>query len=384
MSSSIAWIAWPPIATESDAMSDARFMRAALVLARRGLGRTWPNPSVGCVIVKDGMVVGRGWTQPGGRPHAETEALARAGRDAKGADAYVTLEPCCHHGKTPPCADALIAAGVRRVVVAVEDPDPRVAGKGIATLHAAGITVDLGVCAGEARDVNAGFLSAVTRGRPLITLKLATSLDGRLAVASGESRWITGEPARARGHLLRATNDAVMVGSGTVLTDDPELTCRLPGLSGRNPVRIVIDGAMRVPLTARLVTDARQTPTWFVVRHGISSERQAALASCGVDVIDLPATENGETDLAAALAALAGRGITRILVEGGARLAAALVRGGLVDRIAWFRAPSLIGGDGRPALDALGVAAPGEAPHFIRIGVETLGDDMLETLQRAV
>lgn len=365
-------------------MSDARFMRAALTLARRGLGRTWPNPSVGCLIVKDGAVVGRGWTQPGGRPHAETEALARAGRSAKGADVYVTLEPCCHHGKTPPCTAALIAAGIRRAVIAVEDPDSRVAGKGVATLRAAGITVDVGVCADEAREVNAGFLSTVTRGRPLVTLKLATSLDGRLAVASGESRWITGEPARARAHLLRAMSDAVMVGSGTVIADDPELTCRLPGLSDRNPVRVVIDGGMRVPLTARLVADARQTPTWFVIRRGISGERREAFARCGVDVIDVPSTATGETDLAAALAALAKQGITRVLVEGGARLAAALVRGGLVDRIAWFHAPSLIGGDGRPALDALGVAAPGEAPRFVRVRIETIGDDMLETLQRAV
>ena len=365
-------------------MNDAGFMRAALALARRGLGRTWPNPSVGCLIVKDGMVVGRGWTQPGGRPHAETEALAHAGRNAKGADAYVTFEPCCHHGKTPPCTDVLIAAGIRRVVVAVEDPDSRVSGKGVAALRAAKIAVDLGVCADEEREVNAGFLSTVLRGRPLVTLKLATSLDGRLAVASGESRWITGESARARGHLLRATNDAVMVGSGTVLADDPELTCRLPGLSDRNPVRVVIDGSMRVPLTARLVADAKQTRIWFVVRHGISGERRAALTSCGVGVIDVPATATGETDLAATLAALGTRGITRVLVEGGARLAAALVRGGLVDRIAWFHAPSLIGGDGRPALDALGVAAPGEAPRFVHAGVEAIGDDMLETLQRAV
>ena len=365
-------------------MSDARFMRAALALARRGLGRTWPNPSVGCLIVKDGMIVGRGWTQPGGRPHAETEALARAGRNAKDADAYITLEPCCHHGKTPPCTDALIAAGIRRAVIAVEDPDPRVAGKGVAALRAAGIAVEIGVCADEAREVNAGFLSTVTRGRPLVTLKLATSLDGRLAVASGESRWITSEPARARAHLLRAMSDAIMVGSGTVIADNPELTCRLPGLSDRNPVRVIIDGGMRVPLTARLVADARQTPTWFVVRHGISGERRAALASSGVEVIDVPATATGETDLAAALAALVRKGITRVLVEGGARLAAALVRGGLIDRIAWFRAPSLIGGDGRSALDTLGVAAPGAAPHFVRIGCEAIGDDLLETLQRAV
>jgi diaminohydroxyphosphoribosylaminopyrimidine deaminase / 5-amino-6-(5-phosphoribosylamino)uracil reductase len=364
-------------------MSDVRLMRAALALARRGLGQVWPNPSVGCVVVKDGITVGRGWTQRGGRPHAESEALAHAGRDAKGADAYVTLEPCCHHGKTPPCTDALIAASVRRVIVAVEDPDPRVAGKGLTALRAAGVDVELGLCADEAAEINAGFFSANRHGRPLVTLKLATSLDGRLAVASGASRWITGEPARARGHLLRATHDAVMVGSGTIIADDPELTCRLPGLTDRSPVRVVIDGGLRVPLTARVVADARRAPTWFVVRHGISGERRAALTGCGVEVIDVPAMAGGETDLAAALTALAKKGVTRVLVEGGATLAAALVRADLVDRIAWFHAPLLIGGDGLQALAALGLETPGQAPRFVRLGVEGIGDDVLETLRRA-
>ncbi len=364
-------------------MTDAGMMCAALTLARRGLGRVWPNPTVGCVIVKDGIVLGRGWTQPGGRPHAETEALARAGRATKGADAYVTLEPCCHHGKTPPCTDALIAAGIRRVIVAVEDPDPRVAGKGLKALRAAGINVVSGISADAAAEINAGFFSTITRGRPLVTLKLATSLDGRLAVASGASRWITGEVARARSHLLRTTHDAVMVGSGTVIADDPELTCRLPGLTDRSPVRVVIDGGLRVPLTARVVADARRAPTWFIVRHGIAGERRAALAGCGVEVIDVPAMPGGETDLAAALSALAMKGITRVLVEGGATLAAALVRADLVDRIAWFQAPSLIGGDGLPALNVLGIEAPGQAPRFVRIDIESVGEDVLETLRRA-
>ena len=364
-------------------MTDAGTMRAALALAQRGLGRVWPNPAVGCVIVKRGVVLGRGWTQPGGRPHAETEALARAGRAARGADAFVTLEPCSHHGKTPPCAEALIAAGIRRAVVAVEDPDPRVSGKGLALLRDAGIAVVLGVGADEAAEVNAGFFSVMRSGRPLVTLKLATSLDGQLAVASGESRWITGEAARARAHLLRTTHDAVMVGSGTVIADDPTLTCRLPGLTDRSPVRVVIDGSLRVPLTARVVVEARRMPTWFVVRHGIGGERRAALAGCGVEIIDVPARPGGATDLAAALSALAKKGITRVLVEGGATLAAALVRADLVDRIAWFRAPTLIGGDGLPALSALGVAAPDRARRFVRIGIERIGEDVLETLRRA-
>src|SRR5579862_7078692 len=217
---------------------DLMAMRGALSLARRGLGNTWPNPAVGCVLVREGRVVGRGWTQPGGRPHAETEALARAGRAARGATAYVTLEPCCHHGRTPPCADALIAAGLSRVVAAIEDPDPRVAGGGLARLRAAGLDVESGLCAAEAAEINAGFLSRLRLGRPLVTLKLATSLDGRIATASGESRWITGGPARERAHLLRATHDAILVGTDTVIADNPELTCRLPGLAGHSPVRV--------------------------------------------------------------------------------------------------------------------------------------------------
>src|SRR3984893_7773307 len=240
------------------ASADLAAMRAALALAHRGLGTVWPNPSVGCVIVKDGRVVGRGSTQPRGRPHGETEALARAGAAARGATAYVTLEPCSYWGKTPPCADALIAAGLRRVVVALEDPDPRVAGAGIARLRAGGIGVEIGLGAAEAAEINAGFLQRVRLGRPLVTLKLATSLDGRIATAAGESRWITGPLARERGHLLRATHDAILVGTATVLADDPQLTCRLPGLVDRSPVRIVIDRQLRIPPSVRLIAEARQ------------------------------------------------------------------------------------------------------------------------------
>jgi diaminohydroxyphosphoribosylaminopyrimidine deaminase / 5-amino-6-(5-phosphoribosylamino)uracil reductase len=358
-------------------------MRAALALARRRLGLTWPNPSVGCVIVKDRVVIGRGATQRGGRPHAETVALAQAGKAAKGATAYVTLEPCSHHGKTPPCAEALIASGVARVVVAAQDPDPRVSGKGIAALRAAGIEVELGLCAAEAEEVNAGFFTLMRLGRPMVTLKVAASLDGRIAVASRESRWITGEPARARVHLLRATHDAVMVGSGTVIADDPELTCRLPGMANRSPVRIVADGSLRVPLTARVVATAREVPTWFVVRHGISGDRREGFRACDVEIVDVPETPSGETDLAAALKVLGKRGITRLLVEGGATIATALLRADLVDRLCWFHAPSVIGGDGLPALTALGLNAPGQAPRFARLALETVGEDVLETLGRA-
>ena len=262
----------------------------------------WPNPAVGCVIVRDDRVVGRGWTQPGGRPHAETEALARAGAAAEGATAYVTLEPCCHWGRTPPCADALIAAGVARVVVAVEDPDPRVAGGGIARLRAAGIAVEAGLGAAEAAEINAGFFLRVRHGRPLVTLKLATSLDGRIATPIGESRWITGPAARERAHLLRATHDAILVGTGTVIADDPQLTCRLPGLADHSPVRVALDRQLRIPLEAHLIAEARQVPTWVVTLTSADPARQQALRDAGVIVIAAEPDAAGHIDLARALA----------------------------------------------------------------------------------
>jgi len=362
--------------------SDIAHLRAALALARRGLGSVWPNPAVGCVIVRDGEVVGRGWTQAGGRPHGETEALARAGERARGATAYVSLEPCCHWGKTPPCADALAAAGIARVVVPIEDPDPRVAGKGIASLREAGIAVETGLLAEEAAEVNAGFLSRLAQGRPLVTLKLATTLDGRIATSTGESRWITGAAARTRAHLLRATNDAVMIGSNTALADDPLLTVRLGGLEERSPVRIVVDGGLRVPLTAKLVAQARETPTWFIVREGVDDLRRRAFAECGVELIEVAPGPTGEVDLVLAMRALGHRGLTRLLVEGGGGLAAALFAALLVDRIAWFRAASVVGGDGRPAIAAFGVAALADAPRFERLSLEAVGEDVLETLRR--
>jgi diaminohydroxyphosphoribosylaminopyrimidine deaminase/5-amino-6-(5-phosphoribosylamino)uracil reductase len=362
--------------------TDLQAMRAALALARRGLGTVWPNPAVGCIIVHNGKIVGRGWTQPGGRPHAETEALARAGAAARGATAYVTLEPCCHHGRTPPCADALIAAGVRRVVAAVEDPDPRVAGGGLARLRAAGLVVETGLCATEAAEINAGFFQRVRFGRPLVTLKLATSLDGRIATSSGESQWITGPPARERGHLLRATHDAILVGTETVLADDPQLTCRLPGLADKSPVRVALDARLRLPLTARLVVEARLIPTWVVTLSGAAAARQQALRDAGVVVAAAAADSEGHIDLAMALGLLGERGVTRVLVEGGGRLAAALLRQRLVDRLAWFHAPILLGGDGVPAVAELGLDTLAEAPGFERLSTETVGDDVL-TMFRA-
>ena len=353
----------------------------ALALARRGLGAVWPNPAVGCIIVNEGRVVGRGWTQPGGRPHAETEALARAGSTARGAAAYVSLEPCCHWGKTPPCADALIDAGIERVVVAIEDPDPRVAGNGIGRLRAAGLTVEVGLGAEEAAEMNAGFLSRITLGRPLVTLKLATSLDGRIATGSGESQWITGPAARERGHALRAGHDAIMVGTGTVVADDPQLTCRLPGLGHRSPVRVYLDRYLRVSLLARVIADARRTPTWVITLNSADSARREALVAKEVAVIEVSPDREGRIDLFAAVEALGQRGVTRLLVEGGAEVAAALLQARLVDRLAWIHAPVLIGGDGMPALAPLGLDRLAGAPDFERLSVEPVGGDVLTTFR---
>ena len=278
------------IIDNSDPEADLRWMRAAFALARRGLGNVWPNPAVGCVLVSDGRVVGRGWTQPGGRPHAETEALRRAGALARGATAYVSLEPCSHWGRTSPCADALVAAGVRRVVAALEDPDPRVSGSGITRLREAGIAVETGLGAAEAAEINAGFLTLQRLGRPLVTLKLATSLDGKIATVTGESQWITGPPARAYAHKLRAEHDAIMVGTGTVLADNPQLTCRLPGLTVRSPVRVVLDRHLRITSTAHVIAEARQIPTLIVTlrsadpataRNFSRRRRHPARSRCG-------------------------------------------------------------------------------------------------------
>ncbi len=369
--------------SDGDGRADARWMHAALSLARRGLGNVWPNPAVGCVLVNRGTVVGRGWTQPGGRPHAETEALRRAGPAALGATAYVSLEPCSHWGQTPPCAGALIDAGVKYVVVALEDPDPRVAGGGIARLREAGVAVETGLGAAEAAEVNAGFLLHRRLGRPLVTLKLATSLDGRIATRGGESQWITGAPARAQTHRLRAEHDAIMVGTGTVLADDPQLTCRLPGLGRHSPVRVVLDRTLRIPPTAQVIADARRTPTWVLTLHTADPARAEAFRDNGAVLIEVDADAGGRVDLAAALQALAKRGITRVLVDGGARLAATLLRSRLVDRLVWVHAPLLIGGDGTPAVADLGLAALGDAPRFERVSSETIGADVLTLLRAA-
>jgi diaminohydroxyphosphoribosylaminopyrimidine deaminase/5-amino-6-(5-phosphoribosylamino)uracil reductase len=357
-------------------------MAAALALAARGLGRVAPNPAVGCVIVKDGRVVGRGWTQPGGRPHAETEALTRAGPATRGACAYVTLEPCAHHGRTPPCAEALVAAGIARCVVALEDPDPRVAGGGLARLRGAGVEVAIGLCGEAAAELNAGYLSNRGQGRPLVTLKLATTLDGRIATKRGDSRWITGPAARARAHLLRVRHDAVLIGSGTAVADNPRLDVRLDGLEAAAPLRVVLDGRLRLPLTHDLVTRAKTQPSWLMTHEDGPRNRIEAYQAAGVEVIPIAADDGGNLSISAALAALAKRGVTRLLVEGGGHVAAAFLHAGLVDRLVWFHAPRVIGGDGVPAVAGFGLEDLAGAPAFRLVETRPLGEDLVESYAR--
>ena len=299
-----------------------------------------------------------------------------AGAAARGATVYVTLEPCCHWGRTPPCTDTLIAAGVARVVIGARDPDPRVDGEGIARLRGAGIAVTEGVLAAEAAEILAGFARRIRTGRPLVTLKLASTLDGRIATRGGESRWITGSPARRMAHALRGRHDAVLVGVGTVAADDPDLTCRLPGFRPTPVVRIVADSHLRTALTARLVATARDVPTWFLVREDADPGRRDAFADAGVTLIETPPASTG-VDLTRGFAHLGAAGLTRLLVEGGGQLAAALLRERLVDRIAWFHAPAVMGGDGWPAVAAFGVDGLDRMPRFVRRSTMPLGADLL-------
>jgi diaminohydroxyphosphoribosylaminopyrimidine deaminase / 5-amino-6-(5-phosphoribosylamino)uracil reductase len=360
---------------------DDRFMSLALALGRRGLGNAWPNPAVGAVVVKEGDIVGRGWTRPGGRPHAETEALRRAGPAARGATLYATLEPCSHHGKTPPCVDAIVAAGIARVVSAIEDPNPEVAGRGHAQLREAGIAVDIGSRAGEAARDNDGHIRRIRDGRPHVTLKLALSADDKVALAGRKPVAITGDLANANVHLMRAMHDAILVGIGTALSDDPMLTCRLPGLAKRSPIRVVLDRALRLPVGSRLVKTARETPVWVIAATDASTDRDKVLREAGVEVFRVPAVASG-IDPAVALRLLAERGITRLLVEGGPRVAASFVNADLVDAAVLLRGERTIGADGIDALEGLPLAALTASPRLKRAGQDKLGADTIERYER--
>ena len=369
---------WGPDLAQSD---DARFMAVALTLGRRGLGRTWPNPAVGAVLVRDGVIVGRGWTQRGGRPHAEVEALRRADTAARGATLYVTLEPCSHYGKSPPCADAIAAAGVARVVSALEDPNPKVAGQGHRRLRAAGIVVEVGVGAEAARHDHAGHIRRIRDGRPHVTLKLAVSADGKAGGAGRTPLAITGDQARDRVHLLRAQNDAVMVGIGTALADNPLLTCRLPGMAQDSPVRIVLDSRLRLPCTSRLVATAADVPLWIVAAAQAPQPAEDALVADGATVLRQPNSPTG-LNLDAVLTNIAERGITRLMVEGGPKLAASLVTADRVDEAVLFRSPNLVGADGIDALEGLPLTALTQSPHLRCVASEPVGADMRWVFER--
>src|SRR4051794_17420111 len=364
--------------------ADQRFMQLALSLGRRGLGRTWPNPAVGAVVVKDGVIAGRGWTQPGGRPHAEVESLNRAGEAARGATLYVTLEPCSHFGKSPPCVDAVIASGIARVVSAIEDPNPEVAGQGHAKLRAAGIAVDVGLNAAEAAYDHAGHFRRIRDKRPHVILKLAVSADDKIAAAGHKPVAITGELAKTRVHLLRAQCDAILVGIGTVRADDPLLNCRLPGMEARSPVRVVLDRALRIPGTSKLVHSARQTPLWVMTSDLTDAPAAAKLGAAGAQVIHVAATASPPgLDLTAVLHTLSEKGITRLMVEGGARVASSFVAAGLVDEIWLLRGREAIGADGIPALDALPLSVITGSPAYKTRASETLDKDALTIYERA-
>ncbi len=355
-----------------------RFMRRALELAGQARGRTSPNPLVGAVVVRDGQIVGEGYHQRAGTPHAEVHALRAAGELARGATLYVNLEPCNHHGRTPPCTEAILAAGIAAVHMAMLDPNPRVNGQGRNCLEQAGIATVLGVCQDEARELNEAFATYITAGRPFVIAKYACSLDGKIATRTGESRWISGEASRQWVHELRDTVDAVLVGANTVIADDPLLTTRLPDREGQHPLRIVVDSRGRIPLQARILDPALPGETLVATTPGLPDERLAALAERGIAVLVLPADEDGSVDLVTLMRALGQRQITSVLAEGGGTLLEALFRARLVDKVLAFVAPIVIGGQQAPgAVAGQGVARLAEAPRLQRMRVEQVGQDLL-------
>jgi len=354
-------------------------MRLALALGRRNLGHTWPNPTVGAVIVKDGVILGRGWTQRGGRPHAEVEALRRAKKAAQGATIYVTLEPCSHQGKAPPCADAIARAGIARVVSAIEDPNPEVAGKGHERLRAKGIAVDIGPGAEEARRAHVGHFTRIAEGRPHVTLKLAISADGKAGLAGRKQASITGEAARERMFQMRAASDAILVGIGTVLSDDPQLTCRLPGMFERSPVRVVLDAQLRLPLATSVAATVRETPTWVFTSHKPSAIAEEILQQKGCKVFRVDGNE-GRLDLQQVLKTLAEQGITRLMVEGGSTVAASFVAADLVDEAVLLRGEKSIGVGGIDPLEGMPLDAL--TGRLTSRGSEKIGVDTIETYER--
>ena len=361
---------------------DTANMALAIALGKRGLGQCWPNPSVGAVIVEpsSGRVVSCGWTSPGGRPHAEVNALAEAGEAARGATLYATLEPCAHWGRTPPCSDAVIAAGIGRVVYGVVDPDRRVSGAGLARLRAHGVSVASGPLTAEARWLALGHELRITAERPFVQLKLALDADGMVPAGDGAPVWATGETARRRGHLLRAEADAILVGSGTVMADDPDLTCRLAGLEHRSPVRVVLSRNADLPAQARMLRNLERAPVWVVHAEDASSENLTRLRALGVECLAVEAMPSGGgLDINAVARALAGRGITRLLVEGGPSVAASFLAAGLVDEAVLFQSQSVIDG---PGIRPEGLGALAEPQQFRLYQQSLVGADMLTVHRR--
>ena len=352
---------------------DRQMMRRALSLARRGVGKTAPNPAVGCVIVRNGVVVGEGWHRKAGTPHAEVHALRQAGESARGADVFVTLEPCSHHGRTPPCAEALVEAGVARVVAGMVDPNPKVSGRGIARLREAGILVETGLFEEECRRLNEPFIKHVTTGRPFVVLKTAMTLDGKIATGNGDSQWITNDRSRHYVHKLRGMLDAVMVGAGTVAADDPLLTCRIG--RGKNPVRVIVDSTLRTPLHARVVTD-RSAETIITTIPAADDDKAAALRAAGCEVVACGASEN-RVDLEDMLVLLGKRGIQSVLLEGGGTLAGEALRRNLIDKFLFFYAPKLVAGMGKGPFAGEGVRMMADAVSLKQATVSRFGCDIL-------
>jgi diaminohydroxyphosphoribosylaminopyrimidine deaminase/5-amino-6-(5-phosphoribosylamino)uracil reductase len=350
-----------------------KMMRRALVLARKGVGKTGPNPAVGCVIVKNGVIVGEGWHRKAGTPHAEIHALALAGESARGADVYVTLEPCSHFGKTPPCADALMEAGVGRVFAGMVDPNPRVSGTGLERLRAAGIPAVSGILEESCRGVNEPFIKHVTTGLPFVLLKSALTMDGRIATACGNARWITNEISRRFVHRLRSQADAIMVGVGTVIADDPELTCRIQG--GRDPVRVVIDSMLRIPPAARLLRLDSRAKT-VVATISDQKEKIDAIRELGAEVL-ICREKDGRVDLQDMLARLGLMNIQSLLLEGGSTLAGEALRQGLIDKVMLFYAPKLVGGDGPGLFAGMGIERMEDAYRLKRLRIRRFGEDIM-------
>ncbi|KUG03775.1 diaminohydroxyphosphoribosylaminopyrimidine deaminase [hydrocarbon metagenome] len=358
---------------------DQKYMQRALELASKARGRTSPNPMVGAVIVKDGQIIGEGYHQKAGTPHAEIHALKNARHKARGASLYVSLEPCCHHGKTPPCTDAIIEAGIQRVIIAVLDPNPKVAGKGAKILQEAGIEIRVGVMEEAAVYLNEIFFKHIQKGIPFVAIKTAMTLDGKIAARTGDSRWVTGPEARKYVHRLRNTYDAILVGIGTVLADNPRLNTRLDEEAGRDPIRLIIDSCLELPLDSVIARSSREQPTIIFCGTDSDDKRAQDLAALGVEIIKLELEED-QVPLSTVMSILASREITSVLVEGGAEINASFIKQKLVDKLYWFIAPKIIGGRGAPSpVGGDGYEFMSEASQFTIINVQSFEKDVLIT-----